>query len=65
MDTRKVILELYWEKKMSIRQIAEYLGVAKSTVHQQMNKFGIRTRTKKKAEQNYLKKNKLGRYKSK
>lgn len=64
-DTRDVILGLYWEQKMSVRQIAKELDIPKSTLHQQIVSFGIRTRNKKKAGLNYYKKNKLGRYKKK
>ena len=65
IDIREQILVLYWEESMSIRQIADYLDIPRATLHQQMIKMGIRTRNIKKARLNYLKKNKLGRYKGK
>lgn len=39
--------QLYWDKKMSIHQIAEYLQVNQLTVWSYMNKQGIKRRPQK------------------
>lgn len=41
----EVLESLYWEKEMSLSEIAEELGVTAPTIHYQMNKHGVETRT--------------------
>ena len=52
-ETKDMLHQLYWNEKKSLRDISKELLIPLSTIMKDFGKFGIRTRTIRKAVKNH------------
>ena len=55
-DVREIFIKEYWDNKKPLKEIANEYKIPLTTLFQRFNELGIRTRTRKQAQKNYVKK---------